>query len=135
MGHRNYRSLVHMQRQGLLYGCCLTPADFVQAGATQCDECIKAKTHRVSNTTATEKTMVLLHGLIVDMKCPLLASTCGCKYFVTDTDEASGNCAVCPIEFKGGDAAFVIRTVILREMQVHAPCLHLVQRVRSNNGT
>ena len=124
-----------MQRLGLLHGCRLTPADFVQAGATQCDACIKAKTHGVSSTTAAEKTTNLLHRLIVDMKCPLLASTCGCKYFVTVTDEASGYCAVCPIESKGGDAAFVVCTVILREMQVQAPCLHLVQRVRSNNGT
>ena len=34
LGHRNYRSLAHMHRLGLLQGCRLAPADFVQAGLT-----------------------------------------------------------------------------------------------------
>ena len=77
-----YHSLAHMQPNGLLHRCRFTPADFVQARNTPCDECVQAKTYRASHTTAAEKTAVLLHGRIVDMKGPRVDSKCGCKYVV-----------------------------------------------------
>ena len=135
MGHRSYRSLAHMQRLGLLQGCQLTPAEFVQASLTPCETCIQAKTHKASHTTAAIKSEILLHRLIVDMKGPLPLSVCGCKYYVTITDEASGECAVKSIRSKTEAAAFVIQTIILWETQVQAPGFHRVQRVRTDNGT
>ena len=135
MGHRSYRSLAHMQRLGLLQGCRLTPADFVQAGRTPCEPCVQAKTHRASHTTPAVKTKILLHRLIVDMKGPLPMSIDGNKYVVTITDEASGNRAVGPIANKSDAAQFVIDTIVLWETQVQSPGVHRVQRVRSDNGT
>ena len=128
MGHRNYRSLAHMQRLGLLHGCGLTPAEFVQAGTTSCESCIKARTHREAHTTAAEKTTVLLHRLIVDMKGPLVTSNCGCKYVVTVTDQASGNCAVGPIKNKSDAAKFVISVIVsatLTPVQCRLPLTRL----------
>ena len=88
MGHREHRSLAHMHRLGLLQGCRLTPADFVQAGQTPCELCVQAKIHRASHSTPAVKTKLLLHGLIVDMKGPLPVSIDGNIYVVTVIDEA-----------------------------------------------
>ena len=94
LGHRSCRSLAHMHRFGLLQGCCLTPADFVQAGRTPCELCVQAKTHRASHTTPADKMKTLLHHLIVNMKGPLPFKIDGQRYVITITDEASGNRAI-----------------------------------------
>ena len=71
----------------------------------------------------------------MDTKGPLPVSSRGCKYLVTVTDEATGNRAVGAIKSKSDAAAFVISIITLWEKQVQAPGFHVVQRVRTDNGT
>ena len=124
-----------MKRLGLLHGCRLTPAAFVQAGMRPCEPCIKAKPHGASHTTAAEKPNVLLHPLFDDIKSLLVASIGGCKNVVTVTNEALGNCAVGPIKSKSDAAAFVSSFIIFQETQVQAPGFHRVQSVECDNRT
>ena len=135
MGHRKYRSLAYMQRLGLLQGCRVTPAEFVQAGQAPCEACIRAKTHRASHTIEATKTTILLHRLIVDMKDSMSVTDCGCKYLIRVAEEASGNQHVGPLLVKSDPAAFVISTIVLWDKQVQAPGFHVVQGIRMDNGT
>ena len=47
MDHQNYRTSKHMHWSGSCEGCCLKPADVVQAGVTLFEPCIHSYMRRL----------------------------------------------------------------------------------------
>ena len=61
--HFNYAALANMQRLGLIPGCTVTPAQFMQAAREPCKPCIHAKNAEALHPLGDDETNVLL-GLI-----------------------------------------------------------------------
>ena len=132
--HLNYAALANMQRLGLIPGCTVTPAQFMQAARDPCEPCIQAKAVKVSHPTNEDKTDVLLGLVSFDMTGPVNTSLNGEVYFIDAADSASSLTRGACLKSKTEAVQFVKDTIILWERQVQAPGLHLVQRIRTDNG-
>ena len=133
-GHLGYASLANMQRLGLIPGCTITPAQFMQAAMEPCEPCIQATATRVPHATNEDKTNVLLGLVSFDMTGPVSAGMNGEVYLIAGIDCASDLARGAAVKTKSEATQFVIDTIILWERQVQGPGVHYVQRVRTDNG-
>jgi transposase InsO family protein len=133
-GHLGYASLANMQRLGLIPGCTITPAQFMQAAKEPCEPCIQAKATRVPHATNEDKTDVILGLVSFDMTGPVSAGMNGEVYLIAGIDCASDLARGAAVKSKSEATQFVIDTIILWERQVQGPGTHYVQRVRTDNG-
>jgi hypothetical protein len=84
-GHLGYDTLAKLSHAGMLEGCSLTPAFFVQARKAQVREpCMIGKMRRTSHPSRPSQKVQVLHCVHMDL-CELAP---GC-YFSTMIDEAT----------------------------------------------
>jgi hypothetical protein len=103
LGHLGYDTLAKLSSAGILEGCSLTPASFVQARKAQvCEPCMKGKMRRTSHPSRPFQKVQVLHRVHMDL-CELAP---GC-YFGTMIDEATRFARVGILHHKSDTAAEV----------------------------
>jgi transposase InsO family protein len=119
-------TLAKLSRAGMLEGCSLTPASFVQARKAQvCEPCMIGEMRRTSHPSRPSQKVQVLHRVHMDL-CKLAP---GC-YFSTTVDEATRFVRVGILHRKSDTAAEVRTQVVWCETQTGKR----VQRVRHDLG-
>jgi hypothetical protein len=126
LGHLGYDTLAKLSRAGMLEGCSLAPASFVQARKAQvCEPCMIGKMRRTSHPSRPSQKVQVLHRVHMNL-CELAP---GC-YFSTMIDEATRFARVGILHCESDTAAKVRTQVVWCETQTGKR----VQRVRHDRG-
>lgn len=111
LGHKGFASLADLVRLGLLDGCDVTPAQFLQARERSvCEPCIVGKLQRASHPLRVPRPVPLLYRVHTDV-CEFPSASGPTHRFVTLIDEATRFSCVTPL-LRKSDAADAVRNMI-----------------------
>jgi hypothetical protein len=126
LGHLGYSTMADLRRSGLLQGCAVTPAEFIQALQKHvCEPCALGKLRRTSHLSRPPRPIRVLGCVHADL-CQLVPS----GYLGTFVDEAT-RFAVARVQHSKGDMAVnMCCWIVWGETQTG----QRVQRVRHDRG-
>ena len=126
LGHLGFSTLADLARSGLIEGCPLTPAAFLQAREQLvCEPCNTGKLRRVSHPRRAPRAVTVLHRIHADL-CEIAPG----RYVATAIDEATRFARVSVLPSKAAAAADLREHIAWFETQTGAR----VQRLRHDRG-